>query len=331
MSILEKAQNCQIELRKYGVYEVFLHIKNRINPNEKDETLILIEKEKYLIGLNEEEFALELKAFCEKIMKVKLDYSNPKTFTEKIQYMMAHDSESDRKVKQELSDKYAVRKWVSDRIGEEYLVPLLGVWDNVEEIDFDKLPSRFVLKTNHGSGMNIVVKNKDEIDKKVILYRLEWWLKRPFWVTSLEKQYINIPRKIIAEEYLEDNTGGLADYKIHCFHGEPKFIQYITDRNANEHTATNVHMDFNWNNLGWTFGKFKVNNSIIMKPQNISELYDIARRLSTGFPYVRVDLYDIDSKVYFSEMTFTPAGGLYQYKGTWTPSRDLELGDMIRL
>lgn len=262
---------------------------------------------------------------------IDMDPWNPKNFTEKIQWLKINDVTP---LKTELADKYLVRDWIKRKIGDKYLVPLLGVWNNANNIDFDKLPDKFVLKANHGSGMNIVIKDKKSLTPEKIrsLKRvMNIWLRRNFGAPGLEVQYIDIPRKIIAEKYIEQSDGNLVDYKMHCFNGVPKFIQVIGNRNLRSHTGYQINKDFNWNSLDWIFEDYPRYQTSPPKPDCLQELYDIAKDLSQGFAYVRVDMYDVDGKIYFGEMTFTPASGYYMEKGTWTDKVNLEIGKMITL
>lgn len=230
-----------------------------------------------------------------------------------------------------LTDKYTVKKWVANTIGEKYVVPLLDVWDDYRQIIYDDLPESFVLKLNHGCAMNEVVKNKKDFNIEYCNYNLNWWSKNPYWAESVEPQYRNIPRKIIAEQYIEELDGSLYDYKIHCFHGEPKFIQCIGDRDITKHTGFQKHYDLKWNSLDWTFADYPDFPYAVLKPKCLDEMIEISKILSCDFTYVRVDLYEIAGQVYFGEMTFTPSSGIYQYRSKWNEEIDYKLGQMIRI
>ncbi len=164
-----------------------------------------------------------------------LDIDNPGSYNEKIQWIKLHDVTP---LMTKLADKYLVREWVADKIGEQYLVPLLGVWDCFDDINFDELPDRFVLKCNHGSGMNLVVKDKKSFDWAEAKNKFDRWMAINFaFQNGFELQYKDIPRKIIAEEYIEQMDEDLLDFKIHCFKGEPKIVQVIGSRELAHHTA----------------------------------------------------------------------------------------------
>ena len=227
-----------------------------------------------------------------------MDLANPVTYNEKIQWLKLFDN-SERKT--QLADKYLVRNWVAEKIGDEYLIPILGVWKCFEEINFDSLPNKFVLKTNHGSGWNLIVKNKEELDWLQVKSKFDYWIKRNFAFYGLELQYMNIPRRIIAEEYLEE-LDQVYDYKFMCFNGEVKFIWVDTDRFTNHKRTL---FTTNWIRMDKQI-MYPVADYDIPKPENLNRMLEIARILSQGFIHVRVDLYDVNGKMYFGEMTFTP-------------------------
>jgi hypothetical protein len=250
----------------------------------------------------------------------KLDLDNPLTFNEKIQWLKLYDTSP---LKSCLSDKYMSRQWIAERIGEKYLVPLLGVWNNFDEIDFNILPRQFVLKATHGCGWNIVVKDKSKLNKLKAKRKFDLWLNMNFtYINGLELQYRDIEPKIIAEQYIEDNTGELPDYKFLCFNGEPKYLWvWIDSRDGTK----NIY------DLDWKLQPFTIeypNGKRFEKPNNFDEMIHIAEILSDGFPHVRVDLHNANSKIYFGEMTFTSYSGIVKIQPEeW----DRRLGDMIKL
>jgi hypothetical protein len=255
-----------------------------------------------------------------------LDLENPKRFTEKIQYRKLFDR---NELYTKLSDKYEVKKWVANRVGEHYVIKTLGVWKQYSDIEFNDLPERFVLKTTNATGTNLIVKNKSEFDKVSAKKKIEKWTKQKFGLeTGFELQYQTIDNKIIAEEYIESEDDNLFDYKVHCFHGEPMFIQLIGDRDYHKHTGKQIIIDFNWNELDWCFDDYPKYEIIPYKPNNLNELYNIAKELSSDFDYVRVDLYDVNNRIFFGEMTFTPGSGFYRPVKNWTVDTDLKLGEM---
>ena len=239
-----------------------------------------------------------------RVKKQELDLDNPKTFNEKIQWSKLYDSTP---IKTRLADKFLVRDWVAEKIGEEYLIPLLGVYDYFEEIDFDKLPNQFVIKCNHGCGYNIIVKDKSKLDLNEVKAKLDKWMTENFaFKWGVELHYRDIPPKIIIEKFMDDGTGDLRDYKFTCFNGEPEFIWMDSDRHS-EHKR-NLY-DLQWNQLD-----YKVNSKYSTfpspeKPECLEEMVELARKLSADFNYVRVDFYIINNRVYFGEMTFTSSSG----------------------
>lgn len=241
----------------------------------------------------------------------RLNLEHPRSFNEKIQWLKLYDNTTQKTI---LSDKFKVRDWVTRTIGEEYLVPLLGVWDTFDEIDFDTLPNSFVLKCNHGSGMNYVVKDKAIIDKQHIKQLFDRWMNTNFAYHYFELQYKDIEKKIIAEKYIEQMDGDLLDYKIHVFNGEPRLIRVIGGRDMANHTAYEATFDINWNLSNKMYSTFAMFPALPSKPDNLSDLLEIASILGKGFRFVRVDLYDISGQIIFGEMTFTPSGG-YGYWG----------------
>lgn len=253
----------------------------------------------------------------------RLNLSNPQTFTEKIQWIRLYDHDQ---LKTQLSDKYMVRKWIEERIGSQYLIPLLGVWNSFDEIDFKKLPKKFVLKANHGSGWNIIVHDKSQFDVVDARKKCTKWLKTNYGKMCLEPQYVNIVPKLIAEQYIENDNGNLYDYKIHCFAGKATYIQYIGDRAS--HATKEVFYDREWNCMPFTYTYPKYDVPI-PEPHNLKRLLELAETLAHGFPYVRVDFYVLnDGSFKFGEMTFTPAGGCDKWN---PPEYNKILGDMIKL
>lgn len=234
-----------------------------------------------------------------------LNWNNLTTYTEKMQWEKIYDLNP---LKTQLADKYLVREWVSERIGDEYLIPLIGAWSSFDEIDFDFFPKQFVLKTNHGSGTNIIVKDKDKFSSSKAKRKINDWLRIDFgYNKDFELHYSNIKPMILAEEYLETEFGELQDYKFLCFDGTPMFCWVDMGRYSN-HTR-NVY-DLDWNLQPWSQETYELYKDPIPRPKNFELMVELARNLSQGFPHVRVDLYNIDGKIYFGEMTFSNGSGL---------------------
>lgn len=251
-----------------------------------------------------------------------LNLSNPDTFGAKIQWIKKYGQLERYK---DLVDKYKVRKYVEKKIGKNYLINLYGVYNKPEEIDFDKLPNKFVLKCNHGSGEVIICTDKSRIDKELIKKKMNSWLEVDFYDITKEIQYKGIEKKIVCEEYLQDDSGSLRDYKIFCFNGEPKFIEIDSDR------YTNHRMDFydlNWNKMELRKRKYKNSVNSIKEPNKLDEMLKVARILSEEFSFIRVDLYIVEENIYFGELTFTPANGTSQF---YPIEKDLEISKFINL
>lgn len=278
-----------------GLYDYYQHMKR----------MKVLANAKRLESLPEEKYNDLIEKEYLKVFGNILDWNNLRTYTEKMQWEKIYDKNP---IKTTLTDKYAVREWVEGKIGKDYLIPLIGVWDSFDNIDFDLLPKQFVLKTNHGTGTNLIVKDKYKINMQRAKRMFDDWMKTDYAFTnSLQLHYRDIKRKIIAEKYLETNLGELQDYKFLCFDGKPCFCWVDLGRYS-KHTRT--VFDMNWKLQPWTQASYGIANYDIPMPKNFDMMIDIANILSKGFSHVRVDLYNIDGKIYFGEMTFTNGSGL---------------------
>ena len=253
-----------------------------------------------------------------------LNLDNPQTFNEKIQWLKLYDSTP---LKTRLADKYLVRDWVKEKIGEQYLIPLLGVYDSFDEIDFDKLPDRFVMKCNHGSGWNIIVKDKSKLDMKEAKEKLDRWLKTNFaYITGFELQYRNMQPKIIIEEYIENrNVHDLYDYKFWCFNGKVEYIQFLSER---QNGLKMAFYDIQWKKQNFVYN-YPLDIKNIIKPDNLDIMIKLAEKLSAGFSHVRIDFYRLDDgTIYFGEYTFTSMSGICKWNLNNINSK---LGKLIKL
>jgi hypothetical protein len=252
-----------------------------------------------------------------------LDFENPKTFNQKIQWIKFFDIDP---LKTKLADKYAAREYVAKKIGEKYLVPLLGVWERPEDIDFEKLPNRFVLKCNHGSGYNMIVHDKSKLDIAYVIKKLTMWLKEDFaYAAGFEMQYHRIPRRIIAEEFIDSppETNGLEDFKVMCFGGKAKYIMYLSDRSSHLHMTL---YDTKWNATPYVYDH-PTHQNVILKPETLEELLYISENLAEGFRHVRVDFYRSPSgRWLFGEYTFTSNSGFCKWN---PPEANLLMGELI--
>jgi hypothetical protein len=257
----------------------------------------------------------------------KLDLKNPKRFTEKIQWLKLYNRKNEYTT---MVDKYAAKEFVANKIGEQYIIPTLGVWNHFDEIDFDLLPEQFVLKTTHGGGGGgiVICKDKATFDKNKARNVLEGSLKHGIYTTYREWPYKNVPRRIIAEKYISNGYDEeLTDFKFYCFNGEPRYCQVIADRHTKE---TIDFFDMDWSHQGF-YGLNPASEPAAKpaaKPAAFEKMKEIARMLAKDTQFVRVDLYAVNDANYFGELTFYPASGL----GVFTPdSADFDLGKLIAL
>lgn len=253
----------------------------------------------------------------------KLNLDNPRTFNEKLQWLKLHDCKPEYST---MVDKYEAKKWVASRIGEEYVIPTLGVWDSFDEIEFDKLPNQFVLKCTHDSGGLVICKDKNRLDIKKAKRKIESSLKRNYFVVGREYPYKNVKPRIIAEQYMEDmTTKELRDYKIFTFDGIAKALFIVSNRQNGKTSADYFdinfkHLDFTW---GYPHSKVKP-----LKPECFDEMVKAAEILAKGTVELRVDFYEVNGKAYFGEMTFFDGSGFDRFDpDEW----DNKFGEMIKL
>lgn len=256
------------------------------------------------------------------------NFAHPKTFNEKIQWIKLYDHNP---LYTMLADKYLVRDYIRAKIGDKYLIPLLGVWDNPDDIDFAKLPNRFVLKVNWGSGQNIIVTDKSKINIDDVRAQLRKWIqpKSNHYYFSFEWQYKNISPKITAEEYLDSlDENSALDYKFMCFGGRP-YLCWVSNKNKDIHERSFYDMDWNMTNIELIEPGKVMPQSPAPRPKQLDEMIKLATVLSAGFPQVRVDLYLLpNGDIKFGELTFTSASGY----SPWHPADiDRKLGDLIDL
>ena len=253
-----------------------------------------------------------------------LNLDCPQTFNEKLQWLKIYNRKPEYTV---MVDKYKVRDYIAQMLGEEYLIPLLGVWDDPEDIDFDALPNRFVLKCNHNSGSGMCIcKDKSKLNIAKVKAGLRKGLKQDYYLTGREWPYKDVPRKIIAEKYMEDASGDLKDYKFYCFNGEMKFVMINSDRNTSRPTrADYFDRYFNWLDFTWGYSHAEVHPQM---PERFEEMVAIANKLAKGLPHIRVDLYECNGKIYFGELTFFDGSGFDKIEPLeW----DFKIGKMLEL
>lgn len=255
----------------------------------------------------------------------KLNLNKPATFNEKLQWLKLYNRKPEYTM---MVDKYLVRDYVKEKIGEKYLIPLLGVWDDPEKIDFDKLPLQFVLKCNHNSGLGMCIcKDKNSLDVSKVKEELRKGIDQNYYLTGREWPYKDVPRRIIAEKYIVDESGyELKDYKFYCFDGKVKLVMINSDRMSSQKTKAN-YFDENYQSLDiiWGYENAKIPPQ---KPKGFEEMKYLAEKLSEGIPHVRIDFYQTPGGIFFGEITFFDGSGFNAIKPIeW----DYKIGSWVRL
>jgi len=258
-------------------------------------------------------------------MGKKLNLKKPQTFNEKLQWLKLYNRKPEYSI---MVDKYLVREYIKDKIGEEYLIPLLGVWDNPDDIDFDALPKRFVLKCNHNSGKGMYIcKDKSLMNEDQVVSDLRAGLNQNYYLRGREWPYKNVKPRILAETYMEDKIlGELRDYKFFCFGGKVKCFKIDYDRfsehRANYYTPRGELLKFGEAVFPPNFERE------ISFPAKLEKMIELAEKLSLDHPFLRVDFYEVNDRIFFGELTFFPASGF----GSFVPEEwDLILGEWINL
>lgn len=253
----------------------------------------------------------------------KLNLNNPKTYNEKLQWLKLHDKHPEY---EKLVDKIEVKSYVAEAVGEKYIIPTIATWNTIDEIDWDSLPDQFVIKCTSDSGGVVVCKDKSKLDIAKAKKKLRKGWGKNYYNQNKEYPYRYVKPRIIAEQYMEDESGyELKDYKIFCFDGEPKYLFVATGRQQNDTRFD--FFDLEWNHLPVLNGHPN-SDSPIMKPENFSEMLEVARKLSKGMTHVRVDLYNVQGRIYFGELTFFHWSGMTKYEPMeW----DYKFGEFIKL
>ncbi len=255
-----------------------------------------------------------------------LDIFSAKSYNEKLQWLKLFNR---KQYYPSLVDKYEVRKYISQKIGNDYLIPLASpfIWENPNDICFDDLPEQFVLKCTHGSGCNIICTNKNDLNIKATRKKMSKWMRKNWFWFGREWPYKNVKPKIICEQYLEEEPGvDINNYKVMCFNGQPKLIQLIIGIFSNN--PTQDFYDINWEKTTICQSGYKNSENFTPKPQSFNEMIDLSRILSEGMPHVRIDWYDIRGKLYFGEITFFDSAGFCSFDDY---NDDLLLGSWIDL
>lgn len=251
-----------------------------------------------------------------------LNLKNPQTFNEKLQWLKLNDRKD---IYTKMVDKYEAKSYVSKIIGNKYIIPTLGIYNNFDEIDFNKLPNQFVIKCTHDSGGLVIVTDKSKLDIEKAKKKLNKSLKRNYYYPGREWPYKNVKPRIIIEKYMKDNkNNSMRDYKFFCFNGNPYCILLCNDRNTE---LKETFFDLNWKILPFKRPNHSIDTNI-EKPHNLDKMIEFSKKLSLNIPFLRVDFYEINGNLYFGELTFYPAGGFSKFEPEeW----DLKLGNLIDL
>ena len=253
----------------------------------------------------------------------KLNLKNPQKFNEKIQWLKLNDRRTEYV---SMVDKYEAKRYVAKIIGEDYIIPTLGVWDRFDDIDFNSLPNQFVLKCTHDSGGIVICRDKNKLDIEAAKEKINASLKTNFFWVCREWPYKDVKPRILAEAYLEDNDAKeLRDYKAFCFNGEPKFF-YLSQGLENHKSARISFVTLNWEFAKYTRRDYKPFDKLPPKPQNLEKMIELAKILSNGMRFLRVDFYEVNGKIYFGELTFHPNAGFIPFDNE---EHDYELGRLI--
>lgn len=245
-------------------------------------------------------------------MGERLNLDNPQSYNEKCQWLKLYYRRPEFTT---MADKVKVKKWVADRIGDQYIIPLLGSWKHFDDIDFDKLPDKFVLKCNHDSGSVLLVRDKNKLDKKDAKEHLEKALNTNAFYYAREWPYKNIERRIIAEPFIESlGRRESVEYKVSCMNGEVKFVTVCQGiAHAGFDDRTNDHFDKQWNRLNW-YVRYKPSGKFNEKPAYMDKIIQLSEKLAEGMPHVRVDWYYEDGQLYFGELTFYTWSGFCPFE-----------------
>lgn len=241
-----------------------------------------------------------------------LDLDNPKTFNEKLQWLKLYNRKPEYTT---MVDKHAVKEYVANIIGKEHIIPTLGVWNSIDEIDWDTLPNQFVIKTTHGGGGGgvVICKDKTNFDKKKAKKTIQKSLDGDIYWNYREWPYKDVPKRIIAEQFMSNNGKDLEDYKIHCFNGEPKFILVCSNRYGNGAMIDDFYTP-EWELMDVRRPGHPKSEKASKAPEQLNQMLELSRTLSKDIPFLRTDFYIINNKIYFGELTFFPASGMSKFE-----------------
>ncbi|WP_445002569.1 ATP-grasp fold amidoligase family protein [Exiguobacterium alkaliphilum] len=248
-----------------------------------------------------------IKSKFKKKLNREVNLSNPIYYNDKLQWLKLHWKDE---LAKQCADKYEVREYVKNKIGADYLNEVYGIYEDINEINFSELPESFVLKGTHGSGFNIICKNKNLLNWKSEKNKIQIWLKKNYYWQNREWVYKDLKPKIICEKFIEQESGEeLRDYRFFCFNGEPKFISVDFSITQKQNTRRNLY-DLNWNILDGEISYPKELDIKVEKPKKLDEMINLSRALSTGFPHARIDFYYIQNRIIFGEITFFHQSGM---------------------
>lgn len=288
----------------------------------KEKRTVFLSQHGFFHKMSDEEF---IKMQYKNVFGYDIDLNNPVTYNEKLQWLKLYDR---KPIYTKMVDKYEAKNVISEIIGEEYIIPTLGIYDNFSEINFDKLPKQFVIKCTHDSGGIVICKDKSKLDLDKAKRKIEKSLKNNYYWQNREWPYKEVKPRIIIEKYMVDESGyELKDYKFFCFDGKMKAMFIATDRSSTKEETKFDFFDENFVHLPFTNGHPN-SNKVISKPKSFEKMIMLAEKISKGIPQVRVDFYDINGKIYFGEVTFFHWSGLKKFEpNEW----DKKFGDWIKL
>ena len=276
-------------------------------------------------SIDTEKYIDRMASFVKRVTGFDINLKNPVTINDKLCWLNIYEP---MKLKTKCADKILLHDYCKEKLGVDLCVPIIKVYNHAGEIKWDELPERFVMKCNHGSGMNIIVKDKSKLDIHGAMLRINKWMNWDFSMANgFEAHYHDIERKIFVEEYIEQDGDIPKDYKFLCFNGEPKYVEVIGNRFNSGKYMNYYDMDFNFQII--TRNDFHNNPNIHdEKPKCFEQMKEFARKLSDDFKFVRVDFYEIDGKIYIGELTFTPGAFVFTYKD---PNDHLRVGNMLKI
>lgn len=288
---------------------------------DSENRFLVLERRGFYDKLSDEKF---IRKKWKSVYGTEIDLDNPKTFNEKLQWLKLHDRKPEYTT---MVDKYLVKEYVANLIGNEHIIPTLGVWDSYDEIDFDSLPDKFVLKCTHDSGSVKIVKDKSKIDHTQLKKYFKRKLRCNYYYVAREWPYKNVKPRIIAEKYMEDlETKELSDYKFFCFNGEPKFLFVASERQSDLETKFDFY-DTDFTHLPFRNGHPNADVPP-QKPCTFEKMIELANKLSIGISQVRIDFYEVNRHVLFGEYTFYHWGGFVPFEPEeW----DERIGSMLEL